>query len=63
MSRRRSGIWMTRPLTTPVHIESYRTAPGGSTHPWPWRKPQAALRGLYSLSDASALKGRLSWKP
>ncbi|MCB0711997.1 MAG: hypothetical protein KDD67_06675 [Ignavibacteriae bacterium] len=38
------------------------TAPEGSIPNWPWRKPQAALHG-YVLSDASALKGRLCWKP
>ncbi|MCB0712211.1 MAG: hypothetical protein KDD67_07765, partial [Ignavibacteriae bacterium] len=38
-----------------------RTTPEGSTRFWPWRKPQAALHGVYLLSDVSALKGRLSW--
>ncbi|MCB0713269.1 MAG: hypothetical protein KDD67_13135 [Ignavibacteriae bacterium] len=53
----RSVICLNRFLTTPFQIESYQTAPGGSAHPWPWRKPKAALHGLYSLSDASAPKG------
>ena len=62
-SRSRSGIGVNRLLPFTTQIESYRTARERSTPNWPWRKPQAALHGVYTRSDLSAPKGRLSWRP